>query len=160
LVMVKDDIPTIAVVPFFNGSTKKNAGDILMLQFVKELSKLNNFVVIEPGVVREQFLNKRIIMYEGISSADIGLITSNIDADFILTGKVMSYQDNIELYGRPQVSFSMMLLDSSSKKVIWASRSYNSGNDAVTLFDWGSVNSATEMVSEMVNDLIEKLLTW
>jgi TolB-like protein len=160
LVMVKDAIPTIAVVPFFNGSTKKNAGDIMMFQFVKELKKLEDFVVIEPGVVREQFLNMRVIMYEGISSSDIDLITSNIDADLIMAGKVMDYQDDIALYGEPKVAFSVMLIDRSSKRIIWASRSYSKGNDAVTLFDWGSVNSANEMVSEMVRILRKRVVTW
>jgi TolB-like protein len=160
LVMVKDTAPTIAVIPFFNASTKKNAGDIVMLQFVKELRKLDNFVVIEPGVVRQQFLTMRVIMYEGISSSDIDLIASNINADLILTGKVMDYQDDIALYSKPKVDFSVMLIDRSSKKIIWASRSRNTGNDAVTLFDWGSVNSANVMVSEMVRVLRKRVLTW
>jgi len=160
LVMVKDTNPTIVVVPFFNRSTKKNAGDIMTFQFVKELKKLEDFTVIEPGVVRQQFLTMRVIMDEGISTSDIDLIASNINADLILTGKVMDYQDDIALYGKPTVSFSVILIDRSSKKVIWASTSYNKGNDAVTLFDWGSVNSANEMVSEMVSVLRRKVLTW
>jgi TolB-like protein len=160
LVMVKDTIPTIAVVPFFNGSTKKNAGDIMMFQFVKELKKLEDFSVIEPGVVRQQLLTMRIVMYEGVSSSDIDLIASNIDADLILTGKVMDYQDDITLFGKPKVAFSVMLIDRSSKKIVWASRSYNKGDDAVTLFDWGSVNSANEMVSEMVRVLRKRVVAW
>ncbi|HXY55260.1 MAG TPA: Calx-beta domain-containing protein, partial [Nitrospirota bacterium] len=160
LVMVKETNPSIAVIPFFNDSTKKNAGDILMLQFVKELKKLEDFVVIEPGVVREQFLTMRVVMSEGVSSSDIDLITSRIDADFVLAGKVMDYQDDITLYGQPKVAFSVELIDRSSKKVIWASRSFNKGNDAVTLFDWGSVNSANEMVSEMLRVLRKRVVTW
>ena len=132
----------------------------MTFQFVKELKKLEDFTVIEPGVVRQQFLTMRVIMDEGISTSDIDLIASNINADLILTGKVMDYQDDIALYGKPTVSFSVMLIDRSSKKVIWASTSYNKGNDAVTLFDWGSVNSANEMVSEMVSVLRRKVLTW
>jgi TolB-like protein len=160
LVMVKDTIPTIAVVPFFNGSSKNNAGEIMMFQFVKELKKLEDFVVIEPGVIRQQLLTMRVVMYEGVSSSDIDLIASNIDADLILTGKVMDYQDDIALFGKPKVAFSVMLIDRSSKKIIWASRSYNRGDDAVTLFDWGSVNSANEMVSEMVRVLRKRVVTW
>jgi len=160
LVMVKDTNPTIAVVPFFNQSTKKNAGDIMTMQFVKELRKLEDFTVIEPGVVREQFLTMRVIMSEGVSSADIDLIARNINADLILTGKVMDYQDDIALYGQPKVSFSVMLIDRASKKIVWSSTSYNKGNDAVTVFDWGRINSANEMVSEMVRVLRRKVMTW
>jgi TolB-like protein len=160
LVMVKDTNPTIAVVPFFNRSPKKNAGDIMTLQFVKELTKQEDFTVIEPGIVRQQFLNMRVIMSEGISSSDIDLIASNINADLILTGKVMDYQDDLALYGQPKVFFSVMLIDRSSKKIVWASTSYNKGNDAVTVFDWGRVNSANEMVSEMVRVLRRQVMTW
>ena len=160
LVMVKDTNPTIAVVPFFNRSPKKNAGDIMTLQFVKELTKQEDFTVIEPGIVRQQFLNMRVVMSEGISSSDIDLIASNINADLILTGKVMDYQDDIALYGQPKVFFSVMLIDRSSKKIVWASTSYNKGNDAVTVFDWGRVNSANEMVSEMVRVLRRQVMTW
>jgi len=160
LVMVKDTRPSIAVVPFFNESAKKNAGDIMMLQFVKELKKTEDFSVIEPGVVRQQFLNMRVIMYEGISFSDINLIAKNINAELILTGKVMDYQDDIALYGLPKVSFSVMLIDRSSKKVVWSSRSDNKGNDAVMLFDWGSVYSTSEMVSEMARVLIKRVETW
>jgi hypothetical protein len=102
----------------------------------------------------------RVIMSEGVSSADIDLITSKIDADLILAGKVMDYQDDIALYSKPKVAFSVMLMDRSSKKIIWASRSSNKGDDAVTLFDWGSVNSANEMVSEMVRVLTKRVVTW
>ena len=158
--IVKDTIPIIAVIPFFNQSMKKNAGDILMLQFVKELGKLEDFSVVEPGVVRDQFLNMRVIMYEGISSADISLIARNINADFILTGKVMDYQDDIALYGPPKVAFSVMFIDRSSKKIIWSSRSDNRGDDAVTVFDWGNVNSANQMTSEMVHALMQSVRTW
>ena len=160
LVMVRDTNPTIVVTPFFNGSMKKNAGDIMTMQFVKELRTLENFTVIEPGVVRQQFLNKRIVMSEGVSSSDINLITIDINTDLILAGKVMDYQDDIAVYGKPKVSFSVMLIDKSSKKIVWASTSYNKGDDAVTVFDWGRVNSANEMVSEMVRVLIRRLLTW
>jgi len=160
LVIVRDTNPTIVVTPFFNGSMKKNAGDIMTMQFVKELRTLENFTVIEPGVVRQQFLNKRIVMSEGVSSSDINLITIDINTDLILAGKVMDYQDDIAVYGKPKVSFSVMLIDKSSKKVVWASTSYNKGDDAVTVFDWGRVNSANEMVSEMVRVLIRRVLTW
>ena len=160
LVIVKDSIPTIAVTPFFNGSSKKNAGDIMTFQFVKELKKLDRFIVIEPGVIRQQFLAMRVVMSEGISSSDINLITSNLNADLILTGKVIYYQDDIALYGQPQAAFSVMLIDRSSKKIIWASRSYNTGIPTVAVFNWGTVNSANEMVSEMVRVLLRMMLTW
>jgi TolB-like protein len=159
LVIAKDVHPTIAVLPFFNSSTKKDAGDILMLQFVKELGRMSEFSVLEPGIVREQFLKMRVIMYEGISSSDIDLITNNIYADLILTGKVFDYKD-AEAWAKPKVNFSVMLISRSSKKIVWASDSVNSGDDALIVFNWGEVNTANAMVSEMVQVVLKSMLAW
>jgi TolB-like protein len=157
LVIVKDTIPSIAVVPFFNVSGKKNAGDIMTLQFVKELTKLKSFMVIEPGVVRQQLLDMRIVMIEGISSADIELISLNVDADLILTGKVTDYLDYEDTWGKPRVDFYVMLIAKNNKKIVWSSKSNNTGDDGVTLFDWGTVNTANAMVSEMAN-IVRKMM--
>ncbi|HUJ19309.1 MAG TPA: Calx-beta domain-containing protein, partial [Nitrospirota bacterium] len=160
LVLMKDALPTIAVLPFFNTSKNKHAGEILMLQFVKELKKLTDFVVLEPGIVRQQFLNLRVVMFEGLSSSDIDLIASNINADLILTGKVADYKDSESTWGKPKVNFSVMLIERATKKVVWASQSENQGDDAITLFDWGLINTANAMVSEMVQVARKRLFTW
>jgi len=156
LVIVKDTVPSIAVVPFFNQSGKTHGGDVMMLQFVKELNKLKNFVVIEPGVIRQQLLDMRIVMSEGISSSDIDLLTANLDADLILTGKVTDYQDEA-IYGKPRVNFYVMLIEKNSKKIVWSSKSNNVGDDGVTLFDWGTIRTANAMVSEMAN-IVRKMM--
>jgi TolB-like protein len=160
LVMVKDARPTIAVLPFFNISKKNDAGDILMLQFVKELRKLTDFTVIEPGMVREQLLNMRVIMYEGISSSDIDLITDSVNADLIVTGKVFDYKDFEASWGKPRVNFTVMLISKTSKRVIWSSSSVNSGDDSLILFSWGEVNTANAMVSEMIEAVRKTMLSW
>jgi hypothetical protein len=129
----------------------------MTLQFVKELIKLKSFVVIEPGVVRQQFLDMRVVMIEGISSADIDLISENVAADLILTGKVTEYQDYEATWGKPRVDFYVMLIARNNKRIVWSSKSNNSGDDGVTLFDWGTVNTANAMVSEMAN-IVRKMM--
>jgi TolB-like protein len=160
LTLAKNARPTIAVLPFFNASTKKDAGEILMLQFVKELKKESAFSVLEPGIVRDQLLKMRVIMNEGISTSDVDLITHNIDADLVLTGKVFDYRDAESSQGKPKVNFSVMLISRASKKIVWASDSVNSGDDALILFDWGSVNTAGAMASEMVHVVLKSMLAW
>ena len=99
-------------------------------------------------------------MYEGLSSSDIDLIASNINADLILTGKVADYKDSDSTWGKPKVNFSVMLIERATKKVVWASQSENQGDDAITLFDWGLINTANAMVSEMVQVARKKLFSW
>ena len=88
---------TVAIVPFFNKSERKNAGDVLVLQFVRALHRLGNFEVIEPGLVRKAFLNLRIIMDEGVSLEDAQALFAVLGADLVLAGEVLDYQD----YRRP-----------------------------------------------------------
>jgi TolB-like protein len=116
---------TIAVTPFFNSSDRKNAGEIIVLHLVKELANAGNFSVIEPGVLRQKLLNFRVIMNEGLSLADEDLIAQSLGVDFIFTGEVLSYQDDESSRGRPIVVFFALAIERSSKKVIWASESYN-----------------------------------
>jgi TolB-like protein len=160
LTVARDRMPTIAVVPFVNVSKKKHAGEIVMLQFVKELSRVKDVTVIEPGVVRQHLLTMRIIMYDGASLPDIEVLIKGLDADLILIGKVFDYQDMEAAAGTPKVDFSVMLVEKTSGKIIWASKSYNQGDDGVTLFDWGNINTASTMVSEMVRAVRSMLLSW
>jgi hypothetical protein len=143
-----------------NVSKKKHAGEIVMLQFVKELSKAEDFTVIEPGVVRQHLLAMRIIMYDGASLPDIEVLINGLDADLILIGKVFDYQDIEAAAGTPKADFSVMLVEKTSGKIIWASKSYNQGDDGVTLFDWGNITTASTMVSEMVRAVRSMLLSW
>jgi TolB-like protein len=148
---------TIAVTPFFNSSDRKNAGELMVLHLVKELANAGNFSVIEPGVLRRKLLNFRFIMNEGLSLADEDLIAQSLGVDFIFTGEVLSYQDDESARGRPKVDFFAMAIERLSKKVIWASESYNQGDDGVFFFDCGKVNTASSLASEMARSLVEKI---
>jgi TolB-like protein len=139
----------VAVLPFFNRSERKYAGEILVLHFIRQLKRFNHFDVIEPGLLKQELLGMRVIMEDGISLAHADAIFTNLNADFILSGKVIDYQDYQGIWGRPKVDFSTVLIESKSRKVVWGSNSYNTGDDGVFFFDWGRVNTAYTMASQM-----------
>jgi len=149
---------TIAVVPFFNISERKYAGDIMTTHFVRELNAFENFNVVEPGAVKETLLSMRIIMKDGISLADADLIFSRLNADLILTGLVLDYQDYQGATGKPKVNFSVLVIDRKSREVVWTSKSYNEGDDGVYFFDIGRVNTAHAMASEMVQAVVKMMV--
>ena len=140
---------TVAVVPFFNRSDRKNAGEIVALHFVMELTKIGAFDVVEPGVVRQGLLNLRVIMEEGVSLANADIIFGILNVDLILSGKVLDYQDYQGASGTPKVNFSALLIERKNRLIVWSSESYNQGDDGVLLFDWGKVNTAYTMTSQM-----------
>jgi hypothetical protein len=151
---------TIAIMPFLNKSHRKYAGDIMVLHFVKHLKELEQFNVIEPGIVRQDLLRYRIIMNEGISFANAGLIFSTIeaDADLILSGTVMDYQDYQGVMGTPKVDFSVLIIEKKSREIVWTSKSYNTGNEGVFFFDRGKINTANTIASQMTKSVSKMIV--
>lgn len=138
----------IAVVPFLNINARKNAGEVVPLHFVNQLFHHRNFTVVEPGLVREEFLNNRLIMEEGPSLAVSDLISSSgsLGVDLVLSGKVFDYQG---MEGTPKVDFSTLIIDGKRREIIWSSRSYGTGDDGVFFFDAGRVLSAHGLTQGM-----------
>ncbi|MHB1011472.1 MAG: hypothetical protein ACYC37_00980 [Desulfobacteria bacterium] len=140
---------TVAVMPFFNESLRKYAGEIMQLHLVREMAKVDNIEVIEPGVVRKELLAFRIIMEDGISLAQADIAWDALNADLLLTGKVMDYQDYQGADGAPVVDFSLLVMERKGREVGWASKSYNKGTDGVWFFGLGKERTASAMASEM-----------
>jgi len=149
---------TVAVMPFFNLSERNFAGEIMALHFVRQLLARENFNVIEPGIVRHALLRGRVIMGGGISLADAGLISNLLEADLILSGKIMDYQDFQGLAAKPKVDFSAEIFEEKSREVVWAVLSYNRGDDGVFFFDWGRINTAYAMATQMVQLAVEEMV--
>ena len=149
---------TVAVVPFFNASERQTAGEIIALQFVRQLRPFAHFSLVEPGIVREALLNYRIIMDDGLSMAQAGLLFDKLNVDLILTGKIFDYQDYRGSIGTPKVDFSSILLERKSQEVVWACESHHVGDDGVFFFDWGKVNTAHTLASEMVLSALETVV--
>jgi TolB-like protein len=149
----------VAVAPFFNRSERKYAGEILVLHFIRQLKGFENFEVIEPGMVRQELLNSRIIMQDGISLADADALFAGLNADLLVSGRVMDYQDYQGAWGKPKVDFSSMVIERKSREVVWSSDSHNEGDDRVFFFDWGRVNTAHAMASQMVQRLGKMMVT-
>jgi TolB-like protein len=149
---------TVAVMPFFNLSERNFAGEIMALHFVRQLRARENFNVIEPGVVRYALLRGRVIMRDGISFADAGLISNLLKADLILSGKIMDYQDFQGPAAKPKVDFSAEIFEEKSQEVVWTVQSYNQGDDGVFFFDWGRINTAYAMATQMVQLAVEDMV--
>jgi len=148
-VLVSNARYSVAVAPFLNFSGRRNAAEILELQFIRSLKKSDQFDVIEPGVVRQQLLALRIIIPEGISLSDAGALFTLLNADLILTANVVQYEDYTGSFGKAKVDFFTQLIDRKSRSVVWSSVSHNEGDDGVFFFDRGRVNTAYAMASQM-----------
>jgi TolB-like protein len=141
---------SVAVMPFYNLSERKYAGELMELNFVRQLRRLPNFTVIEPGELRQYLLNYRIIMQDGLSLAYAEVIFAKLGVDLIVTGKVFDYDDYIGTIGRPIVDFSMEIFSRDGNKTVWTSKSYTNGEKGVFFFDLGKVYTAHNLAGQMV----------
>jgi TolB-like protein len=149
---------TIAVTPFLNLSQRKFAGEIMPLHFVRLFRELENFRVIEPGMVRDLMLRERMIMLDGISMADAEVIFNRLDADLVLSGRVMNYEDYEGSTGQPVVDFFALVIDRRSREVVWSSHSYRKGDDGVYFFDIGKIRTAHRLAFQMASSVANMLI--
>lgn len=149
---------SIAVVPFFNKSDRKYAGEIIALHLIRNLMVPRNFEIVEPGIVRQELLRFRIIMSDGVSLPDTETILNAVNADLVLNGEVLDYQDYPGPEGNAKVDFSVLFIERKTRKVVYSSYSQNTGNDGVLFFDWGKVNTAHAMASQMAGAIGQRML--
>jgi hypothetical protein len=141
---------SIAVVPFTNKSERSNAGELMTMHFVRQLINSGDFEVIDPGIVRRELINMRMVMPEGVSFADMDALFSLLNTDLVLIGDDFDYQDPQDPMGVPKVEFSTLLIERKSRKIIWSSENHNEGDNYIYAFDWGQVYTAHELMSRMV----------
>ena len=148
----------IAIIPFFNRSTRKHAAELQVLHLAKQLVKNGSFKVLELGVIRDKLLNMHIIMNDGISIPSLDLVSISLEADLLLNGVVFDYLDTVGYGSYPKINFSMQMFDRDNKKILWSSHSHNQGNDGVYFFEYGSISTAGALADLMNRALVLKLV--
>jgi TolB-like protein len=141
---------SVAVLPFFNLTPRRGAGDVMALLFMRHLSASPHVRVLDAGDVREQLLRARVIMEGGISIADADVVGSVLEADYVLAGRVLDYRDFDGADAVPRVEFSTVLIERATRRVVWSSQSDNAGDDGVVLFGRGATRTAHAMATQMV----------
>ena len=141
---------SVAVVPFSNLTDRRNAGDILALLFMRHLSDITQFRVVDAGVVRRQLLDARIIMDGGISLSDADTVAALIDADFVLGGRVLRFEGAGGSAGAGRVEFSTVLIERKNRKVVWSSDSETAASGGLGLFEHAGPTTAHAVATQMV----------
>jgi hypothetical protein len=149
---------SVAVAPFFNKTDRKYAGEIIALHMIRNLMAFQNIAIVEPGIVRQELLRFRIIMSDGVSLPETETILNAVNADLVLNGEVLDYRDYRGSDGVAKVDFSVLFIERETRQVVYSSYSQNQGNDGVLLFDWGRVNTAHAMASQMARAIGQKML--
>ncbi len=144
---------TVAVLPFVNESDRRHGGEIVALEFLRQLHAQERFTVVEPGEIREQILRYRLIMEGGVSLDYAMLLLRVLRADVIVAGTVREYQDG----DPPRVSFTALALERETERIAWEATSFGNGNDGVFFFDAGYVNTAADLACRMARRSTEQM---
>jgi hypothetical protein len=144
---------TVAVLPFVNGSERRYAGDLVALEFVRQLRARDRFTVIDPGEVRDQLLRYRLIMEGGLSLDYAKTLLRVLRADVVVAGTVREYLDG----DTPRVSFTAFALERESGAIAWQASSSGTGTDGVFFFDAGSVGTVGELACRLARQATDQL---
>jgi hypothetical protein len=153
-----DQERTLAIIPFFNRSTRKHAAELQVLHLAKQLVSDGSFRVLELGVIRDRMLNMHVVMKEGISIPNVDLITIALGVDLLLNGEIFDYLDTVGYGSYPKIDFSMQMFDRDNKKILWSSHSHNQGDDGVYFFEYGRIATASALSDRMCRALVLKLV--
>jgi len=147
----------VAVIPFLNLSDRAYAGSIVTLHFINQLIRSPHLSIVEPGLVREQLLKFRVIMEAGPSLDNAETIggPDSLGVDQIFSGTVFHYQDDVPI---PKVDFSVNIIDATSRRLVWSSRSFGRGDDRVVFFDVGRVYTAHSLASQLAWGTFHELI--
>ena len=145
-------VASIAVLPFVNETRRRGAGEILALEFTWQLANAEGFRVVEPGVVRDELLRRRIVMEDGVSLDQARVVSVTLDADLVLAGHVYDLEDG---GGAPVSNFSAMVIDRKTGRVVWQSTSHDKGTDSETLFGLRRVSTAPLLTCRMAREVID-----
>ncbi len=151
-----DERYTLAVIPFFDRSSRRGAGEAVSLELVRQLVATGRYRVLEPGVVRSFLLARRVIMPGGVSLEATRLLLGALGVQLVASGTVFDYAEQGGAEG-PTIRFSLVLLDGGSGEVVWHSTSYNRGDDGVFAFGLGRVATANALTCRMVEGIVGRL---
>jgi hypothetical protein len=145
----------VAVLPFLNRTNRDAAGEVLALHFLAQLAGSDRFEVIDAGVVRSVLLERRILIRGGVSFDEATSLLDVLRADLVLSGEVRDLEQ-LGAGGLPRVDFTARLID-AERNVVWQSVSQNGGGDAVTLFDFGKVRTASGLACRMAAGVVKAM---
>jgi len=148
---------SIVILPFVNETSRRNAGDVVALEFLRQLHAAG-VPVSEPGVAREQLFKFRLQTSPGVSLDTARVVMELLDADFVLAGTVRDFIDPSTSFGEPMVQFTAQLLDRKNDEIVWQSTSLHRGSDGVFFFDAGHVGSALDLSCRMVQRAVASLV--
>jgi TolB-like protein len=144
----------VAVVPFVDETRRGDAGELMALDFVRELARHRELDVLEPGLVRAELLEHRVVMEGGVSHETARIALATMEVDVVVAGYVR-LQEELPV---PRLELTVLALDTFDNRVLWRSSSHARGDDGVILFDVGRVTTTSELSCRLVRATVDRMV--
>ncbi len=155
----KSKISKVAVFPFFNHSNVVEASEIVTGAFIGSLVETRKFQVEFPGNVKSFLVSERIVVRTGVDLDTIKLMGKRLEVDAVFLGQIDEYVGAQE--GRrsvvPLVSVSSRMVDSRTGKILFMAQQRKTGDDYITVLDFGKIRSVGELTKKVVGEIIDAL---
>lgn len=152
----------VAIVPFMNLTPEKDAGRKVSNVLITHVLKSGCFDVIEIGETLKAIKDAKIRSEESLSIEEIKQIGKLTAVDFLLMGAVEEYKiDSGTLLGEkvfvPEVSVIIRLVSTKDGAIIWSANHHRRGDDRVTVFGMGRIDSISKLTDVILGDTINAL---
>ena len=149
----RDQVSSIAVLPFMNRTGRESAGEVVALELTRQLAVSGGFRILEPAVVRSELLDHRIVMQDGVSADTARLVVGLLQVDYVLAGTVVRYDEARGAGATPAIEFTVTMLEARTGLVAWQSSSSARGSDGVMLFDLGTIRSTADLTCRLAREV-------
>ena len=151
-------IQTVAVMPFANLASEKNAGARVRDMFMTMLQATGSVYVLPPGEIGRGISRVGIDVPEQPAPGQVVALASNVGADVVITGTVLEYGAvRSGASSANVISVSVEMMEAELGRVVWSASSTKGGVGAADrLFGSGGqpMNGVTEAA---MKDLMNKL---
>jgi TolB-like protein len=148
----------IAVMPFYNISGRRNAGEFVSSAYVTELFKSGRFRVEEPGNIRQFLIQERVGTIGGMDHYRLKVLGKRLRVDAVLLGTVEEFEDGTR--GVPSVAVTARMVEASSGRVIWSAQNKKRGDDYTVVFDFGELRTVSVLTHMVVKEMVDSISLW
>lgn len=153
-----EETATLAVLPLVNLSKYTEASEIIMNSLLVELLDLNVFEIVDPGIVDEVILQKRIRYTDRLPMATMQELGSRMGASYLLLGSVIQFDmitDRVDIL--PVISISLRIVGSETGIIVWAATHTKRGDDAESVFGLGRIDTLERLAAVTVKEITRTL---
>jgi curli biogenesis system outer membrane secretion channel CsgG len=149
----------LAVLPPVNLSRYENAPDVVMNKLVVEMLEARIFNVLDPGLVEDVILRKRVRLTDRLSLETLHQLGEALGVQYLMLGTINEFgvvQDGRS--SQPTVSISLRIVTCANGQIVWAASHSKRGDDAESVFGIGRITTLDQLAGATVREMTRTLV--